>query len=139
MAVIAERDGFEIDTDPDRLDLPRVLGWLKGSYWAGDIAPDRVERSFRNSAVWGVFGNSGQVGFARTVTDYARFAFLSDVWIDDAARGHGLGTWLVETILGDPRMADVTNWSLGTRDAHGLYAKFGFEPADSAVMMQRRG
>lgn len=138
MAVIAKRDGFEIDTDAKRLDLPRILGWLRGSYWAGDIAADRLALSFENSAVWGVYGVAAQVGFARAVTDYARFAFLSDVWIDEAARGNGLGTWMVDAILNDPRMVKVTNWTLGTRDAHGLYEKFGFVAADPAVMMQRR-
>jgi GNAT superfamily N-acetyltransferase len=66
------------------------------------------------------------------LTDRARVAWLSDVFVVDEYRGHGLGKWLVETIMADPRLSPVGRWLLATRDAHDLYRRFGWEdaPAD---------
>ncbi len=55
-----------------------------------------------------------------------RLAYLCDVYVLDAHRGRGLGEWLVGFALADPALADLRRISLATRDAHGLYAKFGF-------------
>jgi GNAT superfamily N-acetyltransferase len=81
------------------------------------------------------------VGFGRAVTDYARFAWISDIYIEEAHKGQGLGKWLMTCILADPRLATVNRWMLATDDAHGLYRQHGFEPleaAEAAKVMQRR-
>jgi GNAT superfamily N-acetyltransferase len=122
-----ERDGFTVSTDPSRLDLDVIHGYLTRSYWAAGIPRDFVERSIRNSLCFGVFGRHGeQVGFARVVTDLATFAYVADVFVLDAYRGRGLSKWLMESILDHPDLRDVRRWHLVTRDAHGLYARFGF-------------
>ena len=77
------------------------------------------------------------IGCARAVTDFARFAYLSDVYVDPGHRRHGLGRWLVETMLAHPDVPGV-RWVLHTGDAHGLYARLGFEPADGTVMQRPR-
>ena len=43
-------------------------------------------------------------------------------------RGRGLGRWLVETVMAHPDLQGLRRFSLATRDAHGLYARFGFAP-----------
>ena len=84
-----------------------------------------------------LYEGPAQVGFARVITDFATFGYMGDVFIVDSHRGQGLGTWLVETILGHPRLQGFRRWQLVTRDAHGLYARFGFRPADAARVMER--
>ena len=72
------------------------------------------------------------------VTDYARFAYLADVFVLHDYRGQGLGVWLIDCVVNCPALADNSYFSLGTRDAHGLYAKFGFEPVNAERGMARR-
>jgi GNAT superfamily N-acetyltransferase len=75
------------------------------------------------------------VGCARAVTDFTRFAYLADVFILPEHRGHGLGRWLVQTMIEHPSVGNV-RWVLHTLDAHGLYRQFGFELADEMVMQR---
>ena len=67
-----------------------------------------------------------QIGFARVVSDQATFAYLADVFILESHQGHGLGKWLVQTILEHPDLQGLRRWMLATRDAHRLYSQFGF-------------
>ena len=71
-----------------------------------------------------------QVGFARVVTDYATFGYLADVFVIKEFRGKGLAKWMMEVIMGHPDLQGLRRWLLATKDAHGLYAKFGFLPLD---------
>jgi len=67
-----------------------------------------------------------QIGFARTITDLATYAYLADVYILDGHRGKGLSKWLMEEILSHPDLQGLRRISLATLDAHGLYEKYGF-------------
>ena len=89
-----------------------------------------VQRAIEHSLCFGVYHLSQQVGFARLITDYTTFADLADVFIVEAYRGQGLSKWLVESILKHPDVQGLRRWMLATRDAHGLYRQFGFEPLD---------
>jgi GNAT superfamily N-acetyltransferase len=132
------RDGYLISTDPRRLDRAAIWGFLRTAYWSPEIEREKVERAIDNSMPFGLFSAGGaQAGFARVVSDRTRFAWLADVFVLTAHRGQGLGVWLVETILSHPDLRDV-RWILATRDAHGLYARFGFEPVDEGRFMDRR-
>jgi len=88
----------------------------------------------------GLYGPNGdQFGVCRWVTDYSTFAWLCDVFVDRAVRGSGLGTFLVGTATAHPDVRDLRLQVLGTRDAHGLYRRFGFEPvASPGRWMERR-
>ena len=131
-------DGYLISTDRDRLDRESIWRFLRTTYWAPDVAREVVERSIDNSLVFGLFSPQGdQAGFARVVTDRARFAWLADVFVLEAHRGKGLGVWLVETAFAHPDLADL-RFVLATADAHGLYERFGFRPVDAERMMERR-
>jgi len=127
-----EKDVFDIDTDNSRLDLPYVHHYLsKLSYWAVNIPAEVVERSIRGSLCFGVYHDALQIGFARVITDFATFGYLADVFIDEVYRGRGLSKWLMEVILAHPELQGFRRMMLATRDAHGLYEKFGFTPLSS--------
>lgn len=138
-----KRDGFEISTDLARVDKDWLLGTLAKTYWASGNTPETLWTSQENSRVYGLYGaDGGQVGFARVVTDMARFAWLSDVLVDPKFQGQGLGKWLMEVVTGDPALAKINRWMLGTNDAHGLYEQYGFErivglEADKVMVLRR--
>ena len=123
-----ESDGYTISTDKCRLNLDVVHGFLSTCYWAAGIPRDTVERSIEESLVFGMYLASRQVGFARVITDFATFGYLADVFILKEFRGKGLGKALVEAIVFHQELQGFRRWLLGTRDAHGLYEKFGFKP-----------
>ena len=125
------RDGFTISTDPARLDLDGLYGFLSASYWARGIPRDVFERSVRHALCFGIYAGSRQVGFARVVTDFATVAYVGDVFVLEPWRGRGLSRWLMEVITSHPELQGFRRWILLTRDAHGLYEKFGFTPLAS--------
>ena len=131
-------DGYEISTDPARLDLDVIHGFLaQSSYWAAGRSRARVARSIAASLPFGLYHRDAQVGFARVLSDEVVLAFLADVFVLPAHRGGGTGTWLVETVTSLPELATVRRWLLGTRDAHGLYRKFGFAEPPPGFLMER--
>ena len=118
-----------ISTDPARLDLDVVHGFLAGSsYWATGISREVVERAVRHSLCFGAYAGDGQVGFARVVTDHATYAYVSDVFVLPSHRGRGVGKRLMAAIVAHPELQGLRRWHLATRDAHGLYRQFGFGP-----------
>ncbi|MDC9822370.1 GNAT family N-acetyltransferase [Devosia sp. ZB163] len=123
--------GFEISTDPGRIDIDYVHTYLSAdSYWAQGIPRDLVARSIAGSLAFGLYGPQGQAGFARVITDGATFAWLADVFIDPAQQGKGLGKALVEAILAHPDLQGLRRFMLVTADAHGLYEQYGFTAID---------
>ena len=117
-----------VTTDRSRLDLEMIHEFLASSYWAAGIPRDVFRRSIENSLCFGVFENDKQIGFARVITDYATYAYLADVFILESHRNRGLSKFLMECIIAHPQLQGLRRWTLATRDAHGLYAKFGFTP-----------
>ena len=122
------RGEFSISTDASRLDRRVIHEFLASSYWAGGVPRSVVDRSIENSLAFGVYEGKDLVGFARVITDRATFAYLSDVFILDSHRGRGLARWLMEIIKGHPDLQNLRRWTLATRDAQGLYERFGFTP-----------
>jgi GNAT superfamily N-acetyltransferase len=121
------RDDYFVSTSADLVDLDFVCAALAGSYWAQHRTRAVIEASLRTSLCFGLYESAGkrQVGLARVVTDGATFSWLCDVIIDEGHRGKGLGKFLVASVVGHERVRD-TMFLLGTRDAHGLYERFGF-------------
>ncbi|MBP1649603.1 MAG: family N-acetyltransferase [Bacteroidetes bacterium] len=117
---------FLVSTDPTLLDITAIHDFLSHCYWAEGIPLKLVERSIQGSLCFGLYDGRAQVGFARVITDRATFAYMADVYVLEPYRGQGLGTWLVECIMGHPDLQGLRRWCLLTRDAHGLYRKFGF-------------
>lgn len=138
------RDGYVISREFSRLDRDWLLNRLLGTYWARQQTPQTLWDSFEQSRCYGLYeeGSGRQVGFARAVTDGARFAWISDVFVDPSQRGRALGKWLMQTITEDPELQRIHLWMLATDDAHGLYEQSGFQrldEADHAVFMRKRG
>jgi GNAT superfamily N-acetyltransferase len=101
---------------------------LTRSYWAYGITRETVASSIANSLCFGLFDGSAQIGFARVISDRATFAYLCDVYVSEDYRGRGLGKWLLEVVTSHPDLKRLRRFVLATRDAHGLYEKFGFTP-----------
>jgi N-acetylglutamate synthase-like GNAT family acetyltransferase len=122
------RDGLLVSTDPRRLDLPAVLTMLRGTHWGGELTLETLERAAANSLCFGLYDGREQIGFARVITDYTTYGYLSDVVIAESRRGRGLGEWLVACILAHPNLQHLRRLALLTRDSPELYARFGFAP-----------
>src|SRR5262245_12948514 len=114
------RDNFTISTDPARLDREAIVDFLTRAYWAKGRPRDRKARTLANELVFGLYDNEKQIGLARVVSDYAVFAYLCDVFIHEDYRAHGLGKWLMETVMSHPDLQGLRRWTLATRDAHEL-------------------
>ncbi|MFI1164091.1 GNAT family N-acetyltransferase [Streptomyces sp. NPDC020801] len=126
-------DGYEISTDPDRIDADRVHRWLStDAYWAVGRAREKHGRAMDGSLNFGVFDivSGEQVAYARVVTDRATFAWLCDVYVDPAVRGKGIGTALVGAVCEHLRPCGLRRIVLATQDAHGVYEKLGFRPLE---------
>ena len=121
---------FEISTEPSRLDLEVIHGFLRTSYWAEGRPRAVVERAIEHSLCFGVYLEGRQVAFARVVSDRAVFAYLMDVFVIPEFRGRGISKTLMRAVLDHPELQGLRVFLLGTRDAHGLYAKFGFRPLE---------
>ena len=123
---------YEISTDADRLDVEIIHTFLaQDSYWSRGIPRPIVERAIVNSLCFGVYHRTGQVGFARIVTDRSTFALLADVFILEQHRGKGLSKWLMRCVVAHQDLQGLRRLLLLTSDAHGLYSQFGFEPLGS--------
>ena len=121
-------DAIEISTDPSRLDLDVIHGFLSRSYWSPGIPRGTVERAIAGSLCFGAFIEGRQAGFARVITDRATFAYLADVFVLEEFRGRGVASKIIEAVVAHPDLQGLRRWMLVTRDAHALYEKFGFGP-----------
>lgn len=123
-------EGYSISDHPDRFDLKQAHDWISvESYWAPGIPFETFRRACESSLTVGVFApGGGMVAMARAVTDGATFAWICDVFVDPACRGLGIGKALIGCLLHHPRLQGLRRVQLATRDAHGLYAGFGFRP-----------
>ncbi|GAA3760282.1 hypothetical protein GCM10022225_52280 [Plantactinospora mayteni] len=131
MLTVTRDDGYELSTDPRRVEVDRVHHWLcTDAYWALGRPRDVLLRAIEGSTVYGVYapGDGRQVAFARVVTDGATFGWLCDVYVDPAARGRGLARWVVRTVREELEKLGVRRIMLATWDAHGVYAEVGFTP-----------
>ena len=124
-------DGFQISTDPELLQLGRIHAFLSETYWAKCIPIELLARALQNSLCFGLYrvtkASREQIGFARVVSDFATFAYIADVYVETAWQGQGLAKWLMTSLLSHSELQGLRRLSLGTRDAQGLYSKFGFK------------
>ena len=125
------KDRFFISTEKEKFDIDLIHSFLNRSYWAEGISKEIIKRSIDGALCFAVFENDKQVGFARMITDKATFAYLADVFIIAEYRGLGLSKWLMEVIMSHPDLQGLRRIMLATRDAHGLYEKFGFTPLNN--------
>ncbi|SEW19697.1 GNAT family N-acetyltransferase [[Clostridium] fimetarium] len=128
---------FRILKGINKMNIDEVKQLIAQTYWAKDRTIDVIRKSMENSICFGVFLDKDvkQVGFARVITDYATTYYICDVIIDSQYRGYGFGKKLLESIVSDQDLCDLKG-ILVTKDAHGLYEKFGFAK-DGSIFMQK--
>lgn len=125
--------GYEISTEPSRLDAGLIHQWLsRDAYWALGRSREKQDKAIAGSLNFGVYNrvSGAQAGYARVVTDYATFAWLCDVYIARADRGRGLGTALAAAVRDHLAPYGLRRVLLATSDAHEVYARVGFEPLE---------
>lgn len=122
---------FSISTDKSKLDIAAIHDYLSNrSYWAQGRSLETVNTSIENSLCFGMYDEVGnQIGFARVATDFALFAYIMDVCVFEEFRGKGFGKELMNYIINYPSMRGIRRIMLATKDAHGLYEKYGFKVA----------
>ena len=130
------KNSFLLSTDPNKFDIDTIFAYLsKEAYWSLGIKREVIDRAFMFSLCFGVYavenGRSSQAAFARVTTDYAKFAYIADVFVLEKHRGKGISKWLVKTIIEYPDLKGLRRMLLATSDAHGLYQQFGFTPLNS--------
>ncbi|RYD56418.1 MAG: GNAT family N-acetyltransferase [Sphingobacteriales bacterium] len=122
-----EYNGYLITTDKALLQPEAIHRWLsEESYWSKHIPFSVVKTAFDHSYCIGVLKDGVQVGYARFVTDYATFAYLADVYVEEAHRGQGLSKKMMEVLMELGWVKGLRRIMLATLDAHGLYEQFGF-------------
>jgi GNAT superfamily N-acetyltransferase len=125
--MVVRHGEFLISDEPARLDVAAIHAYLSRSYWAEGISREVVERAVRGSLCVGIYAaDDAQVGLVRVISDFATFAYLCDVYVLEAHRGHGLAKAATQATLAHPKLQGLRRLNLVTRDAHGLYARFGF-------------
>jgi GNAT superfamily N-acetyltransferase len=132
-------DGLELDDDRERVDVDAVHRFLsEDAYWVRGRSRETIERLVRESTrVIAAYDDGRLIAFCRVMSDASNMAWLGDVFVVPGHRGRGVGVELVREAVEYPEHRDL-QWYLGTRDAHGLYAKFGFEPANERTMVRAR-
>lgn len=123
------KDKFTLTDELSRVDVDKVYDMLSKTYWADKTPREKIIKSVNKSLCFSVFHEDKQVAFARVVTDETLFSWIADVIVDEQYRGKGLGKWMMETITNHEKVKD-TKQLLATRDAHGLYEKYGFNRAE---------
>jgi len=121
------KDNYILSNDKSKLDIDTVCTFLWRSHWAANRPRNTVIKSIEHSLCYGIYHQNRQVAFARLVTDYCTYAYLCDVFVGEDYRGQGLSKWMMGCIMENPDLSQLRRFSLATKDAHGLYERFGFE------------
>jgi len=129
------RGEFTLSDDPACQQVARCHALLCGTYWAADRTLEQVKQAMTGSLVMGLFRGGVQIGLARAVTDGSCYAWVCDVVVAEEFRGHGLGKWMLDTLLGHPLVAP-TRTILVTKDAQQFYVKYGFRTHPFECMMR---
>jgi len=122
-----KKEEFSITTDFQKIDFEAVYSLLGKSYWANNRSREVINKSLKNSLCFSLFHRDKQIGLARVITDYATFAYLCDIIIEEEYRMQGLGLWFLECVFKHPELQNLRRWTLATRDAHEFYKKMGFK------------
>jgi GNAT superfamily N-acetyltransferase len=125
-AVERPPDEYVVSEGRSRLNVPLIHAFLTQSYWSPGIPLGVVQRAIAGSMCFGIYKGTDQVGFARVITDHATFAYLADVFVLESHRGKGLSKRLLQAIGSHPELQGLRRSMLATRDAHPLYAMFGY-------------
>jgi GNAT superfamily N-acetyltransferase len=132
-------NAYEVTSDTKRMDPVAIHAFLTQSYWSPGVRLDVVRRAMEGSLCFGVLLEGAQVAFARVITDRATFAYLADVYVLEQHRGKGLSRALLDAVFAHAELQGLRRFMLATRDAHGLYTKYGFGPLQDHGRIMMRG
>ncbi|MEZ8081466.1 GNAT family N-acetyltransferase [Enterovibrio norvegicus] len=132
-------DNYTVSTHFDDFDIDVIHDVLSNSYWSKGIPKETLVRAIKNSLCFAALTADGeQMGFARMITDRATFAYLADVFVVEAHQGKGISRLILDSIAHHPELKGLRRIMLATRDAQGLYKKYGFEEIENPeIFMQR--
>jgi len=122
-----KKEGYRIINNGDSFKFEDLLALYAQTYWAKSRSIDVIEKSLKHSLFYGIMNNEKLIGFSRWITDYATYAYLCDVIIDEGHRGKGLGKWMISQALLRPDLSTLRRLSLITKDAQGVYEPLGFK------------
>ncbi len=125
---------YMISTDKNLISAPAVYEFLSRSFRSASRPYSEIVKSIENSICYGLYHLGRQIGFARVVSDLSTIYMLSDVFILEEYRGRGLGKWLIECVTSTPDLQNLIGF-LATRNAQGLYRKYGFRNLDNPKIM----
>jgi GNAT superfamily N-acetyltransferase len=121
------RGNLLLSTDKSLLKPDVVLHLLRTeTYWAQNMTREKLERAIANSLCFGVYDGDNQIAFARLITDYATFGYLTDVFVVKDYRGQGISKWIMDVMVKMPELQGFRRWLLATTDAHELYRRYGY-------------
>ncbi|PIW61785.1 GNAT family N-acetyltransferase [Shewanella sp. CG12_big_fil_rev_8_21_14_0_65_47_15] len=131
---------YRVSTEQSEMDFEVIHDFISNSYWAQGMPPELLRKALSNNLCFGVFDeNNQQLAFTRMITDKATFGYLADVFVLESHRGLGLSKLMMTSIMEHPDLQGLRRIMLATRDAHGLYAQFGFNAVDTPeTLMQIR-
>ncbi len=120
-------DGVSLHAALGPEDLPAVEALLAREYWWEGLPRELIAPVHREATAWvGARAPDGAlVASARAVAN-PRHAWIYDVVVAAPWRGRGLGKRLMALLLDHPAVRRARSVRLATRDAQGLYARFGF-------------
>lgn len=120
--------GYRMSFAPEDADPVAAHAYLTRSYWSPGIPLETVAKAMRHSLVCSIHDESGQIAMARILSDYATHAYLADVYVLEEHQGKGIAHAMLAALRAHPDLQSLRRWLLFTRDAHSLYARFGWEP-----------
>ena len=119
--------GYTITTDKSLMNVHDVHKWLsERAYWCKDIPFETCKKAFDNSYCIGAVKDGRQVAYGRLVTDMATLGYLADVYVEESHRGQGISKKMMEILFGLDWVKGLRGIKLGTKDAQGLYRRYGF-------------
>lgn len=119
---------YVITSDPSLIDVEAAHAFLSQSYWATQIPIELLRKAIQNSICFAARFQDSQIGFARVITDKSTFGYLADVYVLEEHRGNGVARLIMDAVVRHPDLQGLRRFMLATRDAHGLYEKYGFVP-----------
>jgi GNAT superfamily N-acetyltransferase len=99
-------------------------------HWSPGISFEMVRRAMKHSLCCTAHDAGDQVAMARVISDQTTYAYLSDVYVLEDHQGLGIAQIMLRALLDYPDFQGVRRWMLFTRDAHSLYARFGWKPLE---------
>ena len=120
-------ENIRITDDKNQIDLDTVHQFLKTTYWSKDIPKEVVQKAIENSLSVGLLLEDELIGFGRSITDYATFSYIADIYVKPEFRGKGYSKMIVQALLDKSGSENLRRILLATSDAHGLYRKFDFK------------